>query len=246
MEMSWLRSMFCTDGARVRRMQFAGRVVQAPDFPAGERSPALPRLRKLPPTGFSLPDNDGETVTPQEGTPVPEREDLEKEADRLAGVLSGRAIDYAADELPIVTFESEIKACLVEFGKAQRERGLAEERKLNDDLRDLGYDPHVLGLKGELIAAKCFTKLDTALLREALESLSIAINIINRYVPDEMKNNNGISSIREDIAKPKARLSPKESGASGGQQPSASVATETKVEERSEGNERSDSGRAGG
>ena len=127
-------------------------------------------------------------MTPQEGTPVPEREDLEKEA-TLVGMDFETWLGEPADSArpnPILV-----------YGKAQRERG-----RLSNEGSKLAANLYAKGLE-------TIIEQDTALLREALEWIE---SVTDEPCGEASCKDCGRPPI---YSKLKARLSPKESGGQG-------------------------------
>lgn len=97
-----------------------------------------------------------------------------------------------------------IVAALESVDKSAYQRGredqLQESEKLDSDLKALGYNPEVIGLKGRLIFAEFSMKADEALLRECLEELKAW----DDATPGERKTQTLIRSIE-------ARLHPERS-----------------------------------
>ena len=134
-----------------------------------------------------------------EGTPVPEREDLEKEAREEAERIAAK-VGSVWDAPLKHSLAAGIAEHLLAFGKAQRERGRADMRgtfvvpaSANVELARLNYLPG----KIEVVPND-----DTALLREALEALERCA----------ASHNLSAAIVLEKL---KARLSPKESGGQG-------------------------------
>ena len=133
-------------------------------------------------------------MTPQEGTPVPEREDEIVHDALAAGFMISTGYGQAAGKLMPVSDRATLEA----FGKAQRDRGSKETfaRWVEDTLKD------------------------EALLREALEALEgrghhEEVCCWGGTTADDKFNTECSCGLEAAINNLKARLSPKESGGQG-------------------------------